>query len=286
MSLPNFQKWNSGDKWAKMSVPDSQENPWVCAATSLERAGAVKKRLKPYGITDPRHLVTMLAVLDQHGLFHEGMTPTPEDTSKEIWRRAKRMAKALWRRITNIRKGKERPADSHEADLAVRWEQLGASQMRLEEQKVLSEIYQINRGGRIIPRYASLESRTVPPQGRRSEPEITHALQILDRFLREECSMGTNCRMECLGDILRSATNLPDFPESVIERVRSRLSDAETKSPLHNVNYYEAIGVTYQINDDRLKMFGEYQFILNSSDTTVEEKESAESALEKLVSFH
>ena len=269
-----------------MSTSGSQENPWNLAPISPEQTRAVKHRLEAYGITDPRHVATMLAVLDQHGLFHEVMTPTPEDTSKEIWRRAKRMAKALWRRHTNIRKGKERPADSHEADLAVRWEQLGAPQMRLEEQKVLSEIYQINRGGRIIPRYASLESRKVPPQGRRSEPEITHALQILDRFLREECSMGTNCRMECLGVMLRATMNMKDSLGSVIERVRSRLSVAESKTPLHNVDYYEAIGVTYKTNDDRLKMFGEYQFVLNSSDTTVEEKEAAEAALEQLVSFH
>ena len=196
------------------------------------------------------------------------------------------MAKALWRRITNIRKGKKPPEDSHEADLAERWEQLGADQMRFEELKVLSETFQINRGGRIIPRYASLEGRTVSPQGRRSKPEITHALQILDRYLHDECSMRTNCRMECLGDILRSAMSLQDFPESVIERVRSRLSDAETKTPLHNVDYYEALGITYQTNDDQQKMFWAYQCILNSLHATVEEKEAAEVALEKLVSFN
>ena len=267
-----------------MSTPNSRENPWVFAATSLVKACAVKKWLEP-DVTDPRHLTTILAVLDHHGLLHEVITPKPKDTSKEITRRAKRMAKTLWRRITNIRKGKEPPGDSREANLAERWEQLGAHQMRLEELKVLSETFQINRGGRIIPRYATPGSRKVHPQGRRSEPEITHALQILDRYLHEECSMRTNHRMECLRDILRSATNLRDSPESVIERVRSRLNDAETRSPLDNADYYEAIGITDQTDDDRQKMFAGCMSILHSPLTSAMEKLSAENKLEELFSF-
>lgn len=269
-----------------MSAPESEKNPWVYAAISPEQADAVKNQLTDFGVTDPRHVATILAVLDQHGLFHEVLTPTPGELSKDIWRRAKRMAKALWRRITNIRKGKESPANSHEADLAKRWEQLGAHWMRLEEQKVLSAVYQINRGGRIIARYASLESRTGSSQGRRSDPEVNHALQVLDRYLREECLMGTNRRMESLGAILRSAMNWKDSPEAVIERVRSRLREAETKTPLHNVNYYEAIGVTYTTNDDRYKTFWDYQSILNSPQATVAEKEASEAALAHLVSFN
>ena len=141
-------------------LPGGQEDSWVLEATSLVQAQAVKDRLTAYEVTDPRHATTILAVLDQHGLFCEVATPKQGETGKEIGRRAKRMAKDLWNRITDIRKGKRPPADPHEADLAQRWEQLSADRMRLEELKVLSETFQINRGGRIFPRYASQKNRT------------------------------------------------------------------------------------------------------------------------------
>ena len=268
-----------------MSTPESQENPWSLEATRPVRLRAVEGRLAVYGITDPRHVARILAALDLHGLFHEVITPKLGDTGKDIKRRAKQTAKTLWRRITNIRKGKEPPADSQEADLAERWEQLGADQMRLEELKVLSETFQINRGGRIIPRYARQQNRNVSPQGPRSKPEITHALQILDRYLREECSMRTNRRMECLGDILRSAMNLPDSREEVIEQVRWRLRDVKNKTPLHNVDYYEAIGITDQTDDDRQKMFAGCMSILHSPLTSAMKKLSTENKLEELFSF-
>ena len=261
------------------------ENPWVLEATSLEQAHAVKDRLTAYEVTDPRHVTTILAVLDQHGLFHEVLTPKHGDPSKEIRRRAQRMEKALWRRITNIRNGKELPVDLHEAALAQRWEQLGKDRMRLEKLKVVSEDFQINRGGRIIPRYARQESRNGSPRGPRSEPEITHALQILDRYLREECLMRTNRRMECLGDIRKSAMNLQESREDVSEQIRWRLRDAEAKTPLHHVDYYEATGVSYKLNDDRQKMFWECQSILCSPETSAEKKKTAEDTLQKLFSL-
>ena len=195
------------------------------------------------------------------------------------------MAKALWKRIISIRNGTELPTDSQEADLAERWEQLGKDRMRLEELKVLSETFQINRGGRIIPRYTSQESQKGSPQGPRSEPEITHALQIVDRYLEEECSMRFNRRMECLGDILRSVMSLQDLPESVNERVRSRLKDAEKKTPLHDVDYYEATRVSHKLNDDRREMFWMYQSIFYSPDTSTEEKKKAEDTRRKLFPF-
>ena len=268
-----------------MSNPESQENPWTFVAANPERIRAVKERLETYEVKNPKHVAIVVAVLDQHGLFCEIVTPKPGDKSKDIRRRAKRMVKTLWKRISSIRSGKELPTDSQEADLAERWEQLGADQMRLEELKVVSETFQINRGGRIIPRYASEESQKCSHKGPRSEPEVTHAVQILDRYLRKECSMRTNRRMECLGDILQLAMNLQDLPESVIERVRSRLKDAEKKTPLHTVDYYEAIGVSYKLNDDRQKMFWECQSILCSPETSAEEKETAEDTLQKLFSL-
>ena len=268
-----------------MSVPESQESPWAFVAANPERIRAVKERLETDGVKDPKHVAIVVAVLDQHGLFHEVITPKGKVIGKEIKRRAKRTAKALCKRITNIRKGKRPPVDSHEADLAERWEQLGTDRMRLEELKILSETFQINRGGRIIPRYASQESRKRSPKGPRPNPEITHEVQILDRYLREECSMRTNHRMECLGDILRLATNLQDLPESVIERVWSRLKDAETKTPLDDLDYYEATGVTYKLNEDRQKMFLKCRSILDSPQTSAKAKKTAEDTLQKLFSL-
>lgn len=268
-----------------MSAPESQENPWTFVAANPERIRAVKERLEVYGVTDPKQVAIVVAVLDQHGLFCEVVTPKPGDKSKEIRRRAKRTAKALWRRISSIRNGKELPTDSQEVDLAERWEQLGKDRMHLEELKVLSETFQINRGGRVIPRYTSWKNRKDSPQGPRSESEITHALQILDRYLEEECSMRTNQRMERLGDILRSAMNLQDFPESVVERVRSRLKEARKKTPLDDLDYYEATGVTYKTNDDRQKMFWECMSILESPETSAEEKNTAEDTLRKIFSL-
>lgn len=266
-------------------LPGGQENPWAFVATNPARVRAVQERLEAHEVTAPKHVAIVVAVLDQHGLFHEVLTPKQGDKGKEIRRRAQRMVKALWRRITNIRNGKELPVDLHEAALAQRWEQLGADQMRLEELKVISETFQINRGGRIIPRYVRQESRNGSPRGPRSEPEITHALQILDRYLREECLMRANRRMECLGDIQKMAMNLQDSREDVSEQVRWRLRDAETKTPLHHVDYYEATGVSYKLNDDRQKMFRECQSILCSPDTSAEKKKRVEDTLQKLFSL-
>ncbi len=260
-------------------------NPWVLESTSLVQAHAVKARLAAYGVTDPRYVTTILAVLDQHGLFCEVVTPKSGDTSKEIGRRATRVAKNLWKRISDIRKGKRPPADPHEAALAQRWEQLGKDRMNLEKLKVMSAVFQVNRGGRIIPRYAPQESRNGSPRGPRSEPEITHALQILDRYLREECLMPTNRRMECLGDIRKSAMNLQESREDVNEQVRWRLRDAETKTPLDDVDYFEATRVTYETNDNRQKMFLECMSILNSPKTSAEEKKTAEDTRRKLFPF-
>ena len=268
-----------------MSVPESQENPWTFVAANPERIRAVKERLETYEVKDPKHVAIVVAVLDQHGLFCEVVTPKPGDKSKDIRRRAKRMVKMLWKRISSIRNGKELPTDSQEADLAERWEQLGADQMRLEELKVVSETFQINRGGRIIPRYTSRKNRKNSPQGPRSEPEITHALQILDRYLEEEYLMRTNQRMERLGGILQSAMNWQDSPDSVVERVRSRLKEARKKTPLDDVDYYEATRVSYKLNDDRQVMFWKYQSILCSPDTSAEEKKTAEDARRKLFPF-
>ncbi len=268
-----------------MSVPESQETPWAFETANPERVRAVEERFTPFGVTGPKHVATIVAVLDQHGLFHEVTAPTKKDTGKKIWRRAKRRAKELWRRITNIRNGQLPPANPHEAALAQRWDQLGKDRMSLEKLKVMSETFQINRGGRIIPRYTSQKSRTDSPQGPRSKPEITHALQILNRYLEEECLMRPNRRMECLGDILRSAMNLQDSREEVSEQVRWRLRDAKTKTPLHGVDYYEATRVSYKLNDDRQVMFWKYQPILCSPDTSAEEKKTAEDARRKLFPF-
>mgnify|MGYP001286657591 CR=1 FL=1 len=266
-------------------LPGGQENPWVLDATGLVQVHAVKARLAAYGVTDLRHVTTILAVLDQHGLFHEVTTPKEGDIRKEIGRRAKRMAKDLWNRITDIRKGKRPPADPHEEDLAQRWEQLSADRMRLEELKVLSETFQVNRGGRIFPRYASQESRKRSHKGPRSAPEKSHAAQILDRYLKQECAMHPNRRLECLGDILRSAMNLQGSREEVSEQVRWRLRDAETKTPLDDVDYTETTRVTYETNDDRQKIFWKCQSIIYSPDTSAEKKKKAEDTLEKLFSL-
>lgn len=281
---PHLWAEKYGGKWAKMSVSESQENPWAFVAANPEMVRTVQQRLAAYEVTAPKHVAIVVAVLNQHGLFHEVITPKPGDTIKEVWRRAKRMAKAFLRRITNIHNGNELPADSQEADLAERWEQLGKDRMRLEELKVMSETFQINRGGRIIPRYASQESRKRSHKGPRPDPEVTHAVQILDRYLEEECSMRPNRRLECLGDILRSVMKPQHSREEVSEQVRWRLRDAKTKTPLHEVDYYEAIGVTYKTNDDRQKMFLKCMSILDSPETSAEEIKTAEDKLQKL--FH
>lgn len=268
-----------------MSASASKENPSDLAPTSLSLARAVKDRLEAYGVTEPRHVEIILAVLDWHGLFHVVNTPKQGETSKEIGRRAKRIAKELLKRITNIRKAKLPPADSQEADLAERWEKIGANRLRIEELRVVSETFQISRGGRITTRYASPDSRKHNPQGRRSEPEITHALQILDHYLRMECSMRTNHRMECLGGILQSATDSKEIPQSVIERVRLRLKEADKNTPLSDTDYREAIGLTREINEDRQKIFMECMSILNSSMTSTHQKQKAEDTLQNLFSL-
>lgn len=245
---------------------------------------AVRKRLSAYEVTDPKHVAIIVAVLDQHGLFDEVTTPRNGDASKDIWRRAKRSAKALWRRITNIRSGKLSPAYPQEAALAQRWEELSTDRMNLEKLKVMSEDFQINRGGRFISRYARQESRKSSPRGPRSQPEITHALQILDRYLREECLMRTNRRLECLGDIRKSAMNLQESREDVSEQIRWRLRDAEAKTPLHHVDYCEATGVSYKLNDDRQETFWKCQNIFYSPESA-EEQQKDEDTMEKLFSF-
>lgn len=91
--------------------------------------------------------------------------------------------------------------------------------------------------------------------------------------------------MECLGDIRKSAMNLQESRKDVSEQIRWRLRDAEAKTPLHHVDYYEATGVSYKLNDDRQKMFWECQSILCSPETSAEEKKTAEDTLQKLFSL-
>jgi hypothetical protein len=72
--------------------------------------------------------------------------------------------------------------------------------------------------------------------------------------------------------------------EEVSEQVRWRLRDAETKTPLDDLDYYEATGVTYKLNDDRQEMFLKCMSILNSPQISAKEKKTAEDKLQKL--FH
>ena len=97
--------------------------------------------------------------------------------------------------------------------------------------------------------------------------------------------MRSNRRLECLGDIFRSAMNLPHSREDVSEQVRWRLRDAETKAPLDDVDYFEATRVSYKLNDARQKMFWECQSILYSPDTSAEEQKTAEDTLQELFSL-
>lgn len=211
--------------------------------------------------------------------------------------------------LAKIRKGKERPANSQEADLAERGEQADEDRMRLEVLKVLSETFQINRGGRITSRHASRKSRKSSPRGRWSNLEITHVVQILDRYLgekypkpirsprrralarnhssslRKKGSMSTNRRRECLGDILRLAMNEPDPRQLVLDRVRSRLKDAEKNSPLDNFEYFDGIGLTLKANKHRQKMFLKCMSTLHSPKASSKKKKTAEDTLRKLFPF-
>jgi hypothetical protein len=245
-------------------MPPQADNKssWTPAPTSLNRANAVRAQLETqYEIADPRHIQIVLQILDGLGLFHEVTTPESGELTKDIKRRAKREAKRL---------GEQGVGQDH---------------INLEKQKILSETYQTNRQGRFITRRSQPENRETNAQGRRSEPEVTRAVQILDRYLREACSMRTARRMNCLGDILQLAMELRDLPESVIERVRSRLKEAQKNTPLDDVDYYEAIGRTSRINEDRQKMFLECISLLDSPETSTEEKKTAEDTRRKLFPF-
>jgi len=262
-----------------------KKNPLTLEATDPQKICSVQARLAAFGVTNLDEVTTIVNVLDNHGLFHEVTTPKKGDTGKEIRRRAKRRAKELRKQIVNIRNGKNLAATPEETELAKQWPEIGAHQMELEKLKVLSETFQIKRGGRIIARLTRQENRNASLRGRRSEPEVTHALQILDRFLGEECSLPIMHRIECLGDILRKAMNLQQSREEVSEQVRWRLRDAKNKNPLHDVEYYEAIGVTYKTNDDRQERFLKCMSILASPQSSAEEKTRAENILEQQFSF-
>jgi hypothetical protein len=92
--------------------------------------------------------------------------------------------------------------------------------------------------------------------------------------------------MECLGDILRSAMKLPHSPEEVSEQIRWRLRDVETKTPLQDVDYYKATGVSYKLNDDREKVFLKCVSVLDSHTTSGRRKKMGEDTLQKLFSFY
>ena len=79
--------------------------------------------------------------------------------------------------------------------------------------------------------------------------------------------------------------NLQQSREEVWEQVRWRLRDAKNKNPLHNVDYYEAIGTTFKTNNDRQKEFLNCMTIITSQEASAKEKNSAESELEQLFSF-
>jgi hypothetical protein len=151
-------------------------------ATSPVRIAAVRQCLAGYWISKDE-IETVIAVLDQLGLFHARPLG---DTSKNIRRQAKK-AKSLTDRL-----------------------------------KIMSKIFQMNRGGRII----SVQSTG----GRRPEPEVTRGLQILDRFLLERYPHWRGrYREECIADVLLAAGTSSDSQESVRDQVHNRLQEAKKK---------------------------------------------------------
>lgn len=199
---------------------DSEEG-WLSAPTPPDRVEVVKTRLEAFSVTDPNDIHSVLGVLDWFGLFHDPV-PRPGDpnaTTRQIRKRAKKAGRSS------------------------------------ESEKAASELYQIRRGGRIIPRFAKPEDRKRSQNGRRSEPEVTSAFQILDRFLSERNpQLSRNAREECIADVYRAARNIPSQPHEcknlwcklrgcprrrMIEAVRAQLKQA---SPLDDFDYQWTLG--------------------------------------------
>ena len=183
-----------------------QPENWELAPTELSRAQAVRETLARHGITATRDVVFVLKVLDSHGLFHAPRLQ-PGWTGKAITRAAKAAASALRKKM---RAGLETRVDFPTTDGARGVTGQGArtqeAALWLEAEKVRSDRYQTNRGGRLIP----IGSH----RRRRPEPEVTHALQLLDCHLRHVLKMQTGARLDSLASVLQAADNTQDHPDS------------------------------------------------------------------------
>ena len=144
----------------------------------------VRERLAAFEITDPIEIQVFIAVLDQLGLFHDRIVQKGV-TSKEIRRQAKK------------------------------------AKSEVDRLKIMSNVFQVNRGGRVIPVQST--------GGRRPDPEITRALQILNRYLSIQYPIGHypkwtgRYREKCLADVLRAAGGISvELRKTMIDQVHDR----------------------------------------------------------------
>ena len=217
--------------------------PSEMAPTSLERVAAVHERLAAHEITNADDIQVFMGVFDQLGLFHERTNQKGVKT-KDVTRQAKKTRSV------------------------VDW------------LKIMAQVFQVNRGGRIVS--------VCSTGGRRAESEINRALQILDRFLSARYLKRTGREREkCLADVYRAATGVtPEFRKAMIAQVHDRLQTAK-KTPLGDSDYAiavrDALAVQSQEMRRRHKEFLRLLAESNDPDRSEEELANVEAELGRLV---
>ncbi len=169
-----------------------------------EKVEAVKEILGSDGILDDRSHAFFLSVLEAGGLFWDPLAP--KQTAREIARQAK--AAALGQETEEWVESLKRLAWPESRQFRERW--------------VTSLTHQTIRGKQIIP--------IGPHKRRRPEPEVTYAIQLMDRHLKETTRISAKARRECIAGVLLaiqgSSAGVDDFDPDTGVTPREARSDA------------------------------------------------------------
>lgn len=183
-------------KWEEMNIIRDQPAP------PPERVQGVRDALNGFGLLG--ELEFFLTVLEDCGIFWPVLLP-PKTTAREVSREARA---AVSGRETAAWVGEMLPRVPQPLTRGwIGW--------------IESLTYQTIRGPRIIP--------IGPHKRRRSEPEVTHAIQLMDRHLQERWNWKAKARLECIVGVLSAAQGVPVRPAAVrmrLERAPEPLSES------------------------------------------------------------
>ncbi len=197
------------------------------------RLAAIQEVLRNVWDCEEETITVVVQLIHHLGLLHEP-TRKAGTTARIIRQQAKTAEQTQGRKVFHDLVRKVPPDEVTRRTAAAR---------HVARLQVEANQYQTRRGDRIIPRFPTPQDRQRGSSGRRPEIEVTHFLQILDRYLDEQEEMNVTSRLRCLAGLLcRIHGRLrPSKRElrKTMDRIRDRLRQAP---PLDDFDYHWALG--------------------------------------------